>query len=419
MLLARKTTVRISDSYSLIISRMGLASYKLWNTLNYERRHYKELNLPVEYPNWYYQKKVHKDNPWARQMPSHSFQELCKLMDKSWKAFYESKKAEGGEKQQSPGYKYEPMAVSYLPSGISHVPGSDVIRLSLSKQLKEYMAQNHDIHEDFLYLQNSIFTEIGDIRQIKVLPPGENTCEVVINYRIPDPDPLPANNRFLSIDLGLHNLMTCYNSVNGETFIAGRKYLSICHYYDKEIARVQSEWSKQQRDKGVKCPKSSKHIRSLHKKKKNSANDYLHKLTNTIAEYCRENDIRTVVIGDIKSIRKGKDFGSAVNQEFHALPFDRIYRQLEYKLKLKGIRFEKIDEAFSSSTSPLEEIVSRESADKSKRIKRGLYVDGEHSWNADCVGAFNILRLYLQKKNINLKLDPEAIRNPYILKVAV
>jgi len=419
MLLARRTTVIISDSYSLIISRMGLASYKLWNTLNYERIHYKELDLPVEYPNWYYQKKAHKDDMWSRQLPSSSFQELFKLLDKFWTAFFASRKAEEGESQQPPGYRYEPIAVSYLPSGISHIPGSDVIRLSLSKQLKEYMAGNHDIHENFLYLQNSIFSELNDIRQIKVLPPGENTCEVIINYKIPTPDPLPANNRFLSIDLGMHNLMTCYNSVNGETFIAGRKYLSICHYYDKEIARVQSEWSKQQRDKGVKHPNSSKHIRSLHKKKKNSANDYLHKLTNTIAGYCSRNDIRTVVVGDIKGIRTGKDFGSAVNQEFHAPPFDIIYRQLEYKLKLRGIRFAKIDEAYSSSTSPLEEVVSEESADKSKRIHRGLYVDGDYSWNADCVGAFNILRLYLQKKNIDLKLDPGAIRNPYVLKVAV
>ena len=419
MLLSRKTTVRISESYSLIISRMGLASYKLWNILNYERIHYKELNLPVEYPDWYYQKKVHKDNPWSRQLSSSSAQELCKLLDKSWKAFYVSRKADGGERQKPPKYKYDPMAVSYLPCSISHAPGSDTIRLSLSKKLKEYMAQNHDIHEDFLYLQNSIFAEVGEIKQIKVLPPRENICEVIINYKVSDPVPLPDNKRFLSIDLGLHNLMTCYNCVSGETFIAGRKYLSICHFYDKEIARVQTQWAKQQRDKGVKYPKSSNHIRSLHEKKKNSVNDYLHKLTAAITEYCRENDIRTVVIGDIKGIRKEKDFGNVVNQELHALPFDRIYRQLEYKLKLKGIRFEKIDEAFSSSTSPLEETVSQETADKSKRVERGLYVDGEQSWNADCVGAFNILRLYLQKKNIDLKLDPGAIRIPYVLKVAV
>ena len=108
MLLSRKTTVRISESYSLIISRMGLASYKLWNILNYERIHYKELNLPVEYPDWYYQKKVHKDNPWSRQLSSSSAQELCKLLDKSWKAFYVSRKADGGERQKPPKYKYDP-----------------------------------------------------------------------------------------------------------------------------------------------------------------------------------------------------------------------------------------------------------------------------------------------------------------------
>ncbi len=38
---------------------MCYAAFKLWNVCNYERLHYKELNLST-YPNWYYQKKVHK-----------------------------------------------------------------------------------------------------------------------------------------------------------------------------------------------------------------------------------------------------------------------------------------------------------------------------------------------------------------------
>ena len=44
------------------------------------------------------------------------------------------------------------------------------------------------------------------------------------------------------IDLGLHNLMTCYDSGNGKPFILGRKYLEIERYFQKEIARVQAQW---------------------------------------------------------------------------------------------------------------------------------------------------------------------------------
>ncbi|WP_330673880.1 transposase, partial [Blautia wexlerae] len=48
---------------------------------------------------------------------------------------------------------------------------------------------------------------------------------------------LPQNGHELSIDLGLHNLMTCYDSGNGKTFILGRKYLALERYFHKEIAR--------------------------------------------------------------------------------------------------------------------------------------------------------------------------------------
>ena len=81
--------------------------------------------------------------------------------------------------------------------------------------------------------------------------------------------------------------------------------------------------------------------------------------------------------------------------------------------------FIKQKESYSSQTSPLMAEVSKASANKTNRIKRGLYKDGNTYWNADCVGAFNILRLYFQDKNIDIRLNPMFIQNPYILKVAV
>ena len=48
----------------------------------------------------------------------------------------------------------------------------------------------------------------------------------------------------------------------------------------------------------ISYPKSSKHIRKLYKDKNNAIHDYLHKVTRLIANYCKENQIHTVVIGD-------------------------------------------------------------------------------------------------------------------------
>ena len=91
---------------------------------------------------------------------------------------------------------------------------------------------------------------------------------------------------------------------------------------------------------------------------------------------------------------------------------------LAYKLALEGIRLEVISEAYSSQTSPLAPDVSRKHAKKSNRVERGLYIDDGLAWNADCVGAFNILRLYLKQKEIDLTFDAKSISHPYILKAA-
>ena len=50
MLLSRKTTIRLTEQEENIIGHMCYAASKLWNICNYERYHYKELSLPVEYP---------------------------------------------------------------------------------------------------------------------------------------------------------------------------------------------------------------------------------------------------------------------------------------------------------------------------------------------------------------------------------
>lgn len=418
MLLSHRTEISLNNDYSNIIGHMCYAAYKLWNIGNYERMNYKELGLS-EYPDWYYQKKYHKVDLWYKQLPSQTAQEVLKLLDKSWKSFYVLQKTHGIDNPRPPRFKQAPIVITYMQNAIVHEKDSDVVRLSLPKQLKIYMSETYGISDNYIYLKNKVFKDIDAIKQIKIYPPEGNKCDIIVVYEVEDIMPLPDNGRYLSIDLGLHNLMTCYDSTNGDTFIVGRKFLSICNYYNKEIARVQSQWSSLQNEKGIKYPKSSKHIQQIHKKKNNSINDYLHKVTRYIVSYCVENQINTVVIGDITNIRKDNDLGNVTNQKLHSLPFAKIYMMLQYKLKMKGITLVKQSEAYTSQTSPLSRDVSKESAQKSNRIKRGLYKDGDKIWNADSVGAYNILRLHLSAKKINVELDPNELKNPYVAKVAV
>ncbi|MBR5177164.1 MAG: transposase [Lachnospiraceae bacterium] len=398
---------------------MCYAAYKLWNVCNYEHMHYEELCLPVKYPDWYYQKKAHKDDLWYRQLPSQTAQEICKLLDKSWKSFYALKKSGGIENPKPPRFKNSNIPVTYMQNAVMHETGTDTVRLSLSKQLKAYMAEAYGISETYLFFKNPVFKGTDAIKQIKLYPPEKGECRIIVIYEIPDVQKLSDNGRYMSIDLGLHNLMTCYNSVSSETFIIGRRYLPICSYFNKEISRIQSQWSKQQTVHGETHPRSSKHILSLYRKKADVINDYLHKATRYLVSYCRDNQINIVVIGDISGIRKDNDLGPVTNQKLHSLPYDKLYIMLKYKLAKEGIALIIQEEQYTSQTSPLKPTVDKDNAMKSNRVRRGLYRDGKHTWNADCVGAFNILRKYLCGNGIDITADPMNIKIPFVVKVAV
>ena len=78
MLLSKKTSIKVSREYANLIGHMCYAASKLWNVCNYERQHYKETGIE-QHPDWYYQKKAHKEDLWYKQLPSQTAQEVCKL----------------------------------------------------------------------------------------------------------------------------------------------------------------------------------------------------------------------------------------------------------------------------------------------------------------------------------------------------
>ena len=62
-----------------------------------------------------------------------------------------------------------------------------------------------------------------------------------------------------------------------------------------------------------------------------------------------------------------------------------------------GLSLIRVKESYTSSCLPDSEMVSKSCADKSLRVKRGLIKDNkDRIFNADAVGAYNILRLYIQ-----------------------
>lgn len=418
MLLSHKTTVKLTKDEANIVAHMCYAAYKLWNVCNHERKNYRELGLE-KYPDWYYQKSHHKDGIWYRSLPSQTAQEVCKQLDKAWKSYFALVKSGGIENPGTPRYKQEGICITYMQNGMQHDREKGRIRFSLSKGLRKHMSDEYGINARYLYLENCIFQDIDAIKQIKMYPPEKNgEMKVIMIYETEDPEEKADNGKYLGIDLGLHNLMTCYDS-DGSCFILGRRYLDMTRYYDKEIGRVQAQWYEVQARMGVRYPKTSKHIQGLYKKKKDTVNDYLHKVTKYVADYCSDREINTVVTGDLKNIRKENDLGQVTNQKLHALPYEKLCEMLEYKLKQRGIRLIMQEESYSSQCSPFSEKVGKAYAEKRKRVKRGLYRDSRHAFNADAVGAYNILRKYYACAGIEKVMPVTGLSNVTVKKVAV
>ena len=417
MLLSKETTVRVDNIQSNIVNHLGYAAYKLWNICNYERKTYNSSSGDP-YPDWYYQKAAHKDSIWFKNLPSQTAQEVCKQLDLAWKSYFSLLKTGGIQNPRPPRFKHDPIPVTYMQNGIKRLSDTTV-RLTLSRALKQHMSDRYGIHENWLIIENTIFNGMDHIKQIKLYMPEGDVMRVIVVYEVDDVPVLPDNGRYLSIDIGLHNLMACYSSVDGQSFIVGRDYLSRCRMFDKEIARVQSQGAAQQAARGVKYPKLSKHVLNLYQKKRNVIRDYLHKCTKYLVAYCAAHGINTIVIGDITGILEYNDKGDRINQQLHGLPFRKMYQMLDYKCALYGIRFIMQDEAYTSQCPPDARSVSRKYSEPKSRIQRGLYSRNSVVYNADCVGAFNILRKYLQTIGQPMPVQFAGLSSPSVIKVAV
>ena len=93
--------------------------------------------------------------------------------------------------------------------------------------------------------------------------------------------------------------------------------------------------------------------------------------------------------------------------------------QLEYKLKMQGIRLIRQEESYSSQCPPQSEEVSRIYAEKKNRKKRCIYIVDTVIYNADAVGAYNILRKYHAVSGEEIDMPVTGLKNPEIIKVAV
>ena len=191
----------------------------------------------------------------------------------------------------------------------------------------------------------------------------------VVNY-------IEDDSRIISIDLGLNNLVTITNNIGIRSVIINGKGLKSKNiYYNYQIGKYQSILATvNEKDKMKKSYKSNRLTR-LRIKRNNIMNDYIHKTTRYIINYCKENLIDTIVIGNNKFQKQNKKKKQIKGlKNFIQVPIKRIIEQLRYKLEYENIRLIETEESYTSKTSFLDnEIPNKKTISKGKRIKRGIF----------------------------------------------
>lgn len=342
-------------------------------------------------------------------LPSHTRQQILKLLDQNWKSYFAANRDYNKNKSK---YLGRPKLPNYRKSGNQFL----LILTNQEFRLKSdgyiYLAKKYDrlklkpLHDNVKY------------KQIRLIPKYDHfKVELIYEKEIEDNQSLNQN-KYAAIDLGLNNLATLITNFNSRPIIySGKKLKSINQYHNFKHLNILSELNLKQnhikphnRLKKVKTAlemkqiyendkelfdkivntnqndirRTSKRIKQNWLKRENKINDELHKISRYIINYCVQHNIKTIVIGHNKNQKQKSKL-----KHFIKLPIFRLITFLKYKAEEYGIKIIEINESYTSGTSFLDsELPNKKNYDKNRRLKRGLFSNGHSLINADVNAAY-------------------------------
>ena len=257
--------------------------------------------------------------------------------------------------------------------------------------------------------------DFASFQQIRFVP-EKHKIIVEIIYNIKDTDAKPNNNRYIGIDIGVNNLAAVANNVGIEPFlINGRPLKAINAYYNRHRAYYES----------VAMSKNKRYFTNKMSRIANNRtariDDYMHKASRQIINFCEENNINTIIIGKNKGWKVESDMDKKHNQPFVQIPFARFIEMIQYKAKEKGITVILVEESYTSGTSYIDnETPTKGYYNYSRRESRGMFLsNGKIKINADLNGAYQIIKKAvpsLQYEKDRDYLQPVKINIPYITR---
>lgn len=348
-----------------IMFKQSKALYNSWNYLMKQAYEYhywwKNFNdCDVEYKNIFEKKMIwYKDieKVLKSRLPWQCRQQILMLLEKDWKSFYKLKWM-----QNNRGFP--------------------------SFKIKEFMLifTKQNINKDKILLKNLLRYQLKtdkNIQELKIIPHSRRKMKLVIAYEIEEKE-LKKKWVRCWVDLWLNNLATIV-AENWKSLIVNWKPLkSLNKYFNKKISKLQSNTRSNLKSQ---FPKNK--VKKLYEKRNKKIDDYLHKTSKKIVEFCKENKVKEIVIGKNVNWKKNSKL-----KNFVQIPHNKLIWMIEYKSKLQWINPVLTEETYTSKIDHLAlEPMNKQENYKWNRKYRWLFISSLwKALNADINWAIWIIR---------------------------
>jgi len=384
----RTVTVKLQPSkeQAKILFELADTGAKVWNRVNYLRRRQYFQERIVDFNKT--EKTIYEE--FKREIGSATVQQIARKNAEAWRSFFSLlRKKRNGElsnwlKPKPPNYLKEdgrkkPLIV--LRNDQYKIEGNKLILKGLGRFKRLEVQFKGRIH--LKGKQGRLEITYDPVRRkwyahvnltVEKKLEGEEWVSILRQ---------PKGSLSAGIDLGVNNLMAVYVE-NGESFLVnGRPLKSIDFYWRRKIAEYQSKLNKS-------GAKASRRLRRMHEKTKLQAKHYINTAVRQTVKKLYDLGVSKIVVGYPKGIARNSDKGKKQNFLLsHVWRFNTVIKRLTEVAEEYGISVVVVNEAFTSKTCPV-----CGKPHEGARFVRGLFKCPATGliFNADLVGAFNILR---------------------------
>ena len=349
-------------------------------------QHYKQTKKYLSYQQL--DRKL-KQEQCYRVLPAHTAQHTLKLLSRNWKSYTKAVKA----------FQANPQSFQGPPSIPKYKPKNGQQVAIVSNQQAKIRMQKVVLPKKIQFTIKTRLPDYVKLKEVRIIPqPFNYKVELVYTKLVPDRD--LKGKKVGAIDLGTVNLLTYVDNLGNRPIVVkdeGKGLKSICHYYLKEVKKLQQKYAQQQRQQLRQKNKLvyGKAFHKLRETKRKKVNNWIHQITNRFIDHWEKTGIKRVYIGYNPGWKQQIRLRKKTTQMFVLIPFDKIIHALTYKGEDRGIFVERIEEDYTSKCSFLDnEYPKKRKKYKGKRVKRGMFKSTTGILiNADVNGAYNIMLL--------------------------